>query len=189
MTARQQWAAVLAVVVLLGLGLAAAVHFAGDELFPVTVGSPAPAFSGTVVVDHGAPVNEAAPRTLASYRGQVVLLNVWATWCEPCRVEMPSLEALYRQVGPQGLHVVALSIDDPGAEQAIRSFVKEYGLTFEVLHDAPAAVKVAYQTSGVPETFVIGRDGVIRKKVIGAMDWNSEANRRLIAQLLAERAG
>jgi cytochrome c biogenesis protein CcmG, thiol:disulfide interchange protein DsbE len=185
-TARQQWAAVLVVVAMLALGLGAAMHFAGDEIFPVTVGSKAPAFSGTTVPAAGSVAT--ATRTLADYRGQVVLLNVWATWCEPCRVEMPSLQALHEQLGPKGLKVVALSVDDPGADGAIALFAQQYRLTFQLLHDAASAVKVAYQTTGVPETFVIGRDGVIRKKVIGAVDWNSDANRRLITELLAERA-
>ena len=188
MTARQQWAAVLAVVALLAIGLGAAMHFAGDEIFPVTVGSTAPPFAGAPVQVTSSPALASRPSLgLADYRGQVLLLNVWATWCEPCRVEMPSLEALHQRMAPQGLRIVALSVDDPGADPAIRDFATEYKLTFDVLHDPTSAVKVAYQTTGVPETFVIGRDGVIRKKVIGAMDWNSDANRRLITELLAER--
>jgi peroxiredoxin len=117
----------------------------------------------------------------------VVLLNIWATWCAPCRVEMPSMEQLHRELGPRGLHVVAVSIDDPGSEQAIRDFARQLGLTFEILHDASGGIQKQYQTTGVPETFVIGRDGVIRKKVIGAAPWNSEGNRALFEQLLAER--
>ena len=65
-------------------------------------------------------------------------------------------------------------------------FARGLGLTFEMLHDAPGAIQRQYQTTGVPETFIIGRDGVIRKKVIGAADWNSEGNRALVAQLLRE---
>jgi peroxiredoxin len=118
----------------------------------------------------------------------VVLLNIWATWCAPCRVEMPSIERLYRELGPRGLAVVAVSIDDPDTDDAIRDFARELGLTFEILHDAPGAIQRAYQTTGVPETFVIGPDGVIRKKVIGAADWASAANRALFASLLDEAA-
>ena len=181
MTARQQWALVLGLVAVLGAGLFAATHLLGDELFPVTVGARAPDFRATTL--------DAAPRvkTLADYRGDVVLLNVWATWCAPCRVEMPSMEQLHRELGPRGLHVVAISIDDPGSEQQIRDFAKQLGLTFEILHDASGKIQKQYQTTGVPETFVIGRDGVIRKKVIGAATWNSEGNRALFEQLLAER--
>jgi thiol-disulfide isomerase/thioredoxin len=126
------------------------------------------------------------PHTLASYKGQVVLLNIWATWCEPCRAEMPAIEQLHRVFGPRGLKIVSVSVDNAGDEKLIDTFVHEYHLSFEILHDAPGAIQRQYQTTGVPETFVLGKDGVIRKKVIGAADWSSEGNRALIAQLLAE---
>ena len=123
-------------------------------------------------------------KSLADYRGKVVLLNVWATWCEPCRVEMPSIEKLHREFGPHGLAVVAISVDDPGAEQRIQDFVKEFGLTFEVLHDPKQVTTRNYQITGYPETFIIARDGTIRKKLIGASDWSSEGNRALVKELL-----
>ena len=178
MTVKQQWGVVAGVVALLALGLFVATRTLGDELFPVSVGSEAPDFSARTL--------DAEPRTktLADYRGQVVLLNVWATWCAPCRVEMPGMQALHEAYAPHGLKVVAVSIDDAGTEESIRKFAQAFGLTFEILHDAPGAIQRAYQTTGVPETFVIGADGVIRKKVIGAVDWNSPANRALIAQLV-----
>lgn len=178
MTARQQWLGVLGAVCVLAIALIAATHFLGDELFPVSVGSPAPPI---VAATLDQPQQE---RTLTDYKGKVVLLNIWATWCEPCRVEMPSIEKLHHDFGPQGLVVLGVSVDDPGAEDAIRDFVKEYGLTFRILHDPKQQTKTNYQVTGFPETFVIGREGTIRKKVIGAADWNSEANRALIRELL-----
>jgi peroxiredoxin len=182
MTLRQQWLAVLAVIVLLAGGLVAATRYMGDELFPVNVGAAAPDFRA-VTVDASAP---ARVKTIADYRGDVVLLNVWATWCPPCRAEMPSIQRLHEAYAPGGLKVVAVSIDDKGQEQAIRDYAREYGLTFEILHDPSGAISRSYQTTGVPETFVIGRDGVIRKKVISAADWSSPANRALVEQLLAD---
>lgn len=178
MTNRQQWAIVGGIVACLGLGLWVATRVLGSELFPVSVGSPAPDFAAKTL--------DAQPRTktIADYKGEVVLLNIWATWCGPCRVEMPSIEALHRALGPQGLKVVAVSVDDPGSEDAIREFAKEYGLTFEMLHDETGRIRQAYQTTGVPETFVIGRDGLIRRKVIAAANWNSPDNRKLLAQLM-----
>jgi peroxiredoxin len=178
MTQRQQWGIVAGIVLLLAGALAAGVHFLGDELFPVEVGSKAPQIQG-VTLDEAR-----RQKTLADYEGKVVLLNVWATWCEPCRVEMPSIERLHREFGPQGLAVVAISIDDPGAEQRIRDFVKELGLTFEVLHDPAQVTTRTYQVTGYPETFVIARDGTIRKKFIGPDDWSSESNRALVRELL-----
>lgn len=182
MTIRQQWATVGLFVAVTAGGLFAATRYLGGQLFPVSVGSRAPDFHATTVT------TPPAARSLDSYRGQVVLLNIWATWCAPCRIEMPSIERLHRELGPDGLHIVAVSIDNPGTDAAIRSFVSEYGLTFDILHDESGDIKQQYQTTGVPETFIIGRDGTIRKKVIGATRWDSPDNRAVITQLLAERA-
>ncbi|MDB4917071.1 MAG: alkyl hydroperoxide reductase/Thiol specific antioxidant/Mal allergen [Gemmatimonadetes bacterium] len=178
MTARQQWSVVLGVVLVLAVALFSATHFLGDELFPIMVGSKAPPFAAKTV--SGPP----ATKTLADFKGEVVLLNVWATWCPPCREEMPSIEKLQRELGPQGLKIVAVSVDDPGATDKIKEFTKELGLTFEILHDPSREIDKSYQITGWPETFVIGREGTIRKKVIGAADWSSEANRTLIRGLL-----
>ena len=183
MTMRQQWGIVLGIVLLLAVALGAGLHFLGDELFPVAVGSQAPDFKA-VTVDAGK-----RTKTLADYKGKVVLLNVWATWCEPCRVEMPSIEKLHREFGPKGLYVVAVSVDDPGSETRIVDFTKELGLTFEVLHDPAQAITRSYQITGYPETFVIARDGTIRRKLIGAADWSSDANRALIRELLGISGG
>lgn len=180
MTVRQQWITVLGIVVLLGGAAITASHFLKDELTSVSVGSRAPGFIALTLDEPG------TPKSLTDYRGDVVVLNIWATWCIPCRTEMPSMEAVFRDLGPHGLRVVAVSIDEAGTEQKIRDFVKEYGLTFEVLHDAAGTIQGIYRTTGVPETFVLDRDGVIRKKWIGQDDWASEGNRRLLEQLLAQ---
>jgi peroxiredoxin len=178
MTQRQQWGIVAGIVLLLAAALGAGVHFLGDELFPVEVGSRAPQIQG-VTVD-----GTRRQKTLDDYQGKVLLINVWATWCEPCRVEMPSIEKLHREFASQGLAVVAISVDDAGAEERIRDFVKELGLTFEVLHDPGQVTTRNYQIVAYPETFVVARDGTIRRKLIGAADWSSEANRALMRELL-----
>jgi cytochrome c biogenesis protein CcmG/thiol:disulfide interchange protein DsbE len=177
MTVRQQWIIVGIVVVLLGAGLFAGVRLFADDLFPVAVGSVAPAFKAK-------DVHSGATRTLADYRGNVVLLNIWATWCEPCKIEMPSMEELYRAYGPKGVHIVAVSIDDNAPEDSIRAYAKGLGLTFEILHDPTHDIERAYQTTGYPESFVIDRTGIIRRKWISAADWNSAANRALFDELL-----
>jgi peroxiredoxin len=179
-TARAQWSIVAAIVLVLGGALFIASRVFGDQLYPVSVGSRAPDFRATTV--------DSVPRahTLADYKGQVVLLNIWGTFCLPCRDEMPAIEKLHQAMAAQGLKVVAISMDDPGFEQKIRDFAKQYDLTFQILYDPSGKIVNDYQTTGVPETFVIARDGVIRKKVIGASDWNSAGNRALIAELLAE---
>ena len=117
----------------------------------------------------------------------MILLNVWATWCEPCKVEMPSMEELYRTYGPRGVHIVAVSIDDAVPEDSIRAYAKSLGLTFEILHDPTHQIERAYQTTGYPESFVIDRGGTIRKKWISAADWNSPSSRALFDELLGAR--
>ena len=181
MTVRQQWIIVGIVVVVLGGALSAGVRLFADDLFPVGVGSTAPPFSAK-------DVRSGATRTLADYRGQVVLLNIWATWCEPCKVEMPSMEELYRTYGPRGVHIVAVSIDQVVGEDSIRAYAKGLGLTFEILHDPSGAIEGAYQTTGYPESFVIDRGGTIRRKWISATDWNSMASRALFEELLGAPA-
>ena len=180
MTSGQQWRVVGAIVAVLGGALWFGSYMLKDELVGVDVGSEAPTFSGATMDQ------PAGSTSLADYQGQVVLLNVWATWCGPCRTEMPSIEALHKTMGPKGLHVVAVSIDDPGKANDIRKFLKDFNLTFEVLHDSTQTIQGAYQTTGVPETFIIAADGTIRKKSIGAADWNSAPNRALIASLLKD---
>ncbi len=198
MTAREQLGVVGGVVVALAIAFAIANHFIVREFALVTLGSRAPDFHAVPVIVTAGPTSRA--RTLHDYKGDVVLLNIWATWCAPCRVEMPSIEALQRVYGPRGLHIVAISVDAPGMDSTIQAFAKQYGLTFEILHDptvgpftadgsrAPGEIEQDYQTTGVPETFVIARDGIIRKKVIGAADWGSAGNESLIGQLLREPA-
>jgi cytochrome c biogenesis protein CcmG/thiol:disulfide interchange protein DsbE len=180
MTARKQLAIGLLVIGITGAIAFGGVKYLRKELFPVQLGSKAPNFTAVTL--------DSIPRekSLADYRGQVVMINVWATWCLPCRVEMPSIEALYRDYGPKGLKVLAVSIDDPGTDETIRTFVKQYGLTFEVLHDPKAKISETYDILGYPETLIVGKDGVIRKKLMSAVDWNSPESRALVERLLAE---
>jgi cytochrome c biogenesis protein CcmG/thiol:disulfide interchange protein DsbE len=157
-----------------------------DRFLPVEVGTSAPNFTATDL--------QGRPISLADLRGEVVLLNIWATWCPPCRAEMPSMQRLYERLGPEGLRVVAVSIDaapgtrDPGGRLGgnVREFVEEYGLTFDIWRDPTGEIQQAYRTTGVPESFVVDRDGTIIKKVIGATEWDSEANVELIRRLLED---
>ncbi len=183
MTARNQYALIGGAVALVIALLFAGTKLLGNQLFMVEPGTKAPNFEAVSL--------DTPPRikSLDEYRGQVVLLNIWATWCEPCRVEMPSMEALHKSLGSKGLKIVAVSVDEPGFEKEIRDFVRQYALTFQILYDPDRnGIRKRYQVTGYPETFVIGRDGVIRRKVIGAVDWNSKGNRALIEHLLAEPA-
>ena len=125
--------------------------------------------------------------SLADYRGKVILLNVWATWCAPCRVEMPSMELLYRRHGGADFRVLAVSIDEDG-DSVVTAFAREMGVTFDILHDRTTAIKQAYQATGVPESWVLNRDGVIVKKVVGPAEWDAPVNEGLIRRLIDERA-
>ena len=184
MSARRQWMIVAGVVLALGIGFFAAITRLGAELFPLRIGSDAPDFAA---VTTGATAE--TTKGIDDYQGEVVLLNIWATWCAPCRIEMPSMQRLEKTLGPRGLRNVAVSIDAPGMEARITEFAKELGLSFEILHDALGAIRVKYQSTGVPETFVIGRDGRIRRRIIGVHDWSSTANIAFLERLLAEPAG
>jgi cytochrome c biogenesis protein CcmG/thiol:disulfide interchange protein DsbE len=185
---RDQWGVIAGVVAVLALGLYITTVRLGAELFPLKVGSKAPDFAAVTLPDARVEAT-AVEKGIADYRGEIVLLNIWATWCKPCRVEMPSMQKLHERLGPKGLKVVAVSVDDPGMEAKIRAFAEEYKLTFEILHDEAAAIRRDYRTTGVPETFIIGRDGTIRRWLIGADDWASPANIAYLERLLAEPAG
>ena len=178
MTLRQQLGVVSGAIVALAVAGFIITRTNKDELFPVTLGSRAPGFSAKALDGSG------AARTLANYKGKIVLLNVWATYCVPCKVEMPSFERLHQKYGTRGLAIVAVSIDAPGKEKEILAFAKKLGLSFEIVHDAEGNIQTQYQTTGVPESFVIDTNGVIVRKVIGAEDWMSGANQALIASLL-----
>jgi len=167
---------VLVIVAGLGLGAAALVRF-GPKLEGVEVGKRAPDYRTVRLgTQDSVSVQQEA-------KGQVTLVNIWATWCIPCRAEMPAMEKLYRELGPKGLRILAVSIDDGDAKD-VRSFVDELGLTFEILHDASGDIQRIYQTTGVPESFLLDRNGVIVKKVIGEHPWASPSNQRIIADLL-----
>jgi peroxiredoxin len=180
MTRRNQWFLVGGVVVAIAVVLTAAVRIAGDEVSALNAGMRAPDFTAVTLS------TPPEARSLSDYKGKVVLVNVWRTDCAPCEVEMPSFQRLYQEFRDRGLAIVAVSVDPPGSEQRIRDFVDKYQLTFDILFDSTAAIQDIYHTRGYPETFVIGRDGVITRKVWSWEDWSSLPNRSLVAQLLGQ---
>jgi peroxiredoxin len=110
--------------------------------------------------------------SLADYRGRVVILNMWATWCAPCRVEMPSMETLYRRYRSQGLAVLAVSLDK-AAPEGVKNFVEEHQLSFPVLLDPDGEAERLYSSYTIPMTYVIDKSGAIVAKVDGAKNWGS----------------
>ena len=122
-------------------------------------------------------------RSLSQFRGKVVLLNFWATWCGPCRVEMPAMEQLYRTLPRGEFEILAVSTDSQGAA-VTRPFQKQMGFTFPILHDSEYRVGLAYGARTIPVTFMVDRHGIVRQKIFGARDWDSPEARDLIHILL-----
>jgi peroxiredoxin len=108
--------------------------------------------------------------SLADYKGKVVLLNIWATWCPPCVQEMPSMEKLYQTMKGEDFDILAISIDEAGAE-AVDPFIKKHKLSFTALIDPKGILKYQYQITGVPESYIIDKKGMIVEKIIGPRDW------------------
>ena len=121
--------------------------------------------------------------SLGDFRGRPVLLNVWATWCAPCREEMPELQELFNRYEDR-LAVLGVSVDRPGAEHEIVRFVDGAGVDFPILLDPDQRIVVRFTTLGVPETFLIDRDGVIRGRWTGQFHPLAEENLQLIEDLL-----
>ena len=126
--------------------------------------------------------------SLASLRGKVVFLNIWATWCAPCREEMPSIETLYKDFRPdKDFVVLAVSQDTDSA--AVAPFVKQNHLKFTVLLDPRNEVGENYGVDGIPETFIIGRDGRIVAHHIGPYDWSNADIRDALEELIKSKQG
>jgi cytochrome c biogenesis protein CcmG/thiol:disulfide interchange protein DsbE len=122
---------------------------------------------------------------LSDLRGKVVLLNFWATWCVPCRTEMPSMQALYEDYRDQGFTILAISSDVQG-EEVVAPFVAEYGLTFPVLLDLENVVGTRLRVQGIPMGYLLDKHGRIAGTEIGAKNWHSATMQRLLDRLLAE---
>lgn len=122
---------------------------------------------------------------LEDMRGEVVLLNVWATWCKPCREEMPELQNLGDEYGGQGLNVIGVSVDVGGDDARINDFAETLGVTFPLVRDPDGNVSRSFRTSGVPETILIDRAGSIAFQWKGEMEAGSAGNRRIIEEALA----
>lgn len=176
------------VAILVAAGVVGFAWFARDRFQPVGPGSQAPIFEAVTL--------DGEPVTLRNYLGKVILLNVWATWCPPCVWEMPSMQRLYEEFEGQDFEVVAVSIDAPAGQRDvfgrpggdIRAFADSLALTFPILHDPEGRIQRTYQTTGVPESFLIGRDGRIYRKVSGATEWDRPQYIEFIQRLLDEEA-
>jgi len=125
---------------------------------------------------------EGRPHALGDYRGKVVLINFWATWCEPCRAEMPSINRLRAALAGQPFAVLAVNLAE--SEPRIRRFMEQVPLDFPVLLDRDSAAAKAWRTRVLPASFLVGPDGRIRYAVIGEYDWTQDGARKAIFSLL-----
>ena len=186
MTNRQQWTMIAGVVTTAVFGVALAIKLR-PQIDLLEIGSSAPQF-------HATDLRTSRPASLEDYRGKVVLLNIWATWCPPCRAEMPSMEKLHKKLVGTDFRIAAVSVDgdafypdkEPTGPTEILGFANGLGLTFDILHDPSGAIRQSYDIFGVPESYLIDRNGVIVKRVIGAANWEEPVNEMLIRRLLSE---
>ncbi len=165
--------AIIILVVIIG-----AVWLQSSKYAPVTVGAPAPEF--TLADRNG------KEYSLSSLRGKVVFVNFWATWCKSCKEEMPSMQALYSYMKERDMpfEMLAISMDRVTTQKGIEPFAKSLGLTFPILLDAWGRTDGKYKLTGVPETYIIDRNGNVAEKIAGPRDWTTiEAVKKLFALL------
>jgi cytochrome c biogenesis protein CcmG/thiol:disulfide interchange protein DsbE len=165
---------VAVVIVLLGLGMAS---LREQVDAPVARGVEAPTFvlpllGSQTTVD------------LADKRGEVVLVNFWATWCKPCEDEMPAMDRLYRSLKPEGFEMLAISVDEEAA--VVEQFQQRLGVEFPILLDPLQDISRKYQTTGFPESLLIDRNGMIVERYIGPRDWDHVIYAERIRRLLRE---
>lgn len=166
----------LVLVALFSLAAFAVVWLREPTAGPLRLSAPAPDFSLEAI--------SGGEISLEQLRGRVVFVNFWATWCPPCRDEAPALERLYKTLRSEGFELVALSIDGPGAREAVGAFRDEFALSFPVLLDPDQSAYRAFGATGVPETFLIDAEGRLHERFVGPRKWDhpryAQAVRRLI---------
>jgi cytochrome c biogenesis protein CcmG/thiol:disulfide interchange protein DsbE len=146
---------------------------------PLTVGMAAPDFS--------LPDIEGKTVRLSDYRGKVVFVNFWATWCKPCKEEMPSMEILWENFKSEDFVMLAISMDRVTTKKDIPPFIESMNLTFPILTDSWGQTDKRYKLMGVPETYIIDQNGVLREKVIGPRDWTLKDSVATVVQLLQKQ--
>jgi cytochrome c biogenesis protein CcmG, thiol:disulfide interchange protein DsbE len=167
-------------------GLVALGWVTRESTRPVAAGDPAPELR--------LPLLDGDTASLADYRGKVVMLNIWATWCPPCVTELPSMQRVYETFADQGLEILAVAVDAlPGERQAdgrvvgvVSEFVDRFGLTFPVALDPTGGTERLLEVNYLPTTFLIDREGRIRVREVGGRYWDAETNIQMIEALLGE---
>ena len=146
---------------------------------PVQIGQAAPRYAATTLSGDSA--------SIAGLAGKVVLLNIWATWCHPCRDEIPYLETLYEKHRADGFDIVGVSVDARGQDAEIRDFVKEFRMTYPIWRDPDERVQSTFLALGVPASYLIDRQGVLRWRRIGVIRAGDTTLTRALTDALAAR--
>jgi len=175
--------------ILMLVSLVTGILWTVDSRVPSAVGaplssSPSPR-EGFLAPDFTLDTLDGTKATLSELRGRIVLINLWATWCPPCRAEMPALENAYKQYKDSGVVVLGLNVTNQDSEKDIPPFVDEFGLTFPILLDRDGSVSALYQLKGLPTTYFVNREGIIRTVVVGG-PMNETFIRSKIEALLQE---
>lgn len=162
---------VAAIVVILGTAAYLAVR--GRAPRPLAIGDDAPNFS--------VPTLASGSLELKSYRGQVVVLNLWATWCPPCVEETPSLEEFARKMQQHGVAVLGLSVDEN--QKALEDFIEQHHISYPIGRDPDRSLSARLGTVQFPETYIFDRRGVLAEKIIGAIDWDDARIQKFVLNL------
>lgn len=174
-------AAGIALVIAVATALSAAAALASPEAMKAL--GILPPRGSVAAPDVTVPALSGAPLRMKDLAGSAVLVNFWATWCTPCQWEMPLMETLYRAYKDRGFVVLAISIDRGSAER-VRAFVADKGLTFPVALDPSLEIAGAFGVTGLPATFLVGPDGLVKGAAYGPREWDGKEARAVIESLL-----
>jgi thiol-disulfide isomerase/thioredoxin len=158
------------------LALVVAIGCRHESAPRVAIGEPAPRYAATTLAGDSASTSALA--------GKVVLLNIWATWCAPCRDEIPYLQSLYERHRGEGLEIVGVSVDARGQEPAIQEFAKRFRMTYPIWRDPDERVQSLYLALGVPSTYLIDRAGILRWRRLGTIHESDTTLTRALAEAL-----
>jgi peroxiredoxin len=140
---------------------------------------------GQPLADFTLPDMQGRAIQLSALRGKVVFINVWATWCPPCVEEMPTMQRLHERLRGRGLEVLAISLDALGV-QVVEPFMRDYRLTFTTVLDPKGTIERLYRTGGVPESFIVDKQGRLVEKIVGPRDWTHPHILAMFERLLAD---
>jgi peroxiredoxin len=153
----------------------------GAAYFALYQGPPRPLAIGEKAPDFSVPALPSGSLDLKNYRGQVVVLNLWATWCPPCVEETPSLEQFAEKMRNRGVLVLSISVDED--QKALQEFVQKYRISYPVGRDPDRSLAARYGTLQFPESYILDRRGLLAEKVVGAIDWDDPRIQNFVLNL------